>query len=71
VQVQQFRYYQAEIRVKDRSTLKINLKDGELIKVHPVDIIDGQWAFTSYLDYWIPEEDLIIKREISFEEFNS
>lgn len=70
--------YEAEVKVKNKATLKpdANLKDGDIIKVcwgwlmDKDDSFPGQVAFLQPRGYWIPEEDLILIKEIPFKEFD-
>lgn len=74
---EQFCFYEAEVNVKNKATLRpdANLIDGDIIKVNAAWIMEdsdpfsGQFAFIRERGYWIPEEDLILLREISFEEY--
>lgn len=69
--------YEAEVKIKDKSTLRpdANLKDGDIVKVQYGWIIEeqydfaGQIAFLRKNDLWIPEQDLILLREITPDEY--
>lgn len=85
MKIEQHKYYEGIVQVKNKSTLKPDVKgleDGRTIKVQASWVVEdglfkGQWALTpSRLDpdfnyAWIPEEDVIIKKEISFQEYEN
>lgn len=73
MKIERFKVYKAEVKVKNKSTLRPDSKlvDGEIIAVRAVWMMDetemfpGQWAFTPMpRGPWIPQEDLILLKEI-------
>lgn len=74
---EQYKFYEAEVQVKDKSTLKttdVQYKDGDIIKVQAGWILDtgnyeGQWTLIPRYGLWYPEEDLILIKEITHKEY--
>lgn len=74
---EQWHFYEAEVKVKNRATLRpdANLNDGDIVKVQygwlmdDTEMFPGQIAFLPHRGYWIPEEDLIILKEIPLSEY--
>lgn len=77
MKAEQWRCYEAEVKVKNRASLRpdADLNDGDIIKVQygwlmdNTDSFPGQIAFLRDRGLWIPEEDLIIIKEISMSEY--
>ena len=76
MEIEMYKYYEAEVNVKNKETLKpdANIADGQKVKVTIGWLIEegafkGQFAFLQHHGYWIPQEDLRIVREISYEEY--
>lgn len=75
--IEPYKFYEAEVRVKDKSTLKtteVPHKDGDIIRVGAGWILDtgnyaGQWAMIPRFGLWYPQEDLILIREITLKEY--
>jgi hypothetical protein len=79
MKAERYKFYEAEVRVKNKETLKhdANLNDGDIIIVQAGWLIDeedggpyvGQHAMLRDRGLWIPEEDLMLIREATLDEY--